>query len=153
MGDRSLKDFLARARSVPSQSFKIADSLGCLTPSTWGCRAYSVVLMAQGFCRQLPRIYTIVQDGLRAEAASVRVPFLNGLIEILKNNSMLLTRMRNIEFLLMRLIHWSFRYSTRGCFDMHAECLDRYSFTVQTMNLRHAVPWFWFIDKVTETLS
>jgi len=34
MIDRSLKDFLARARSVPSQSFKIADSLGCQMPST-----------------------------------------------------------------------------------------------------------------------
>lgn len=60
--------------------------------------------MAQGFCRQLPRIYTIVQDGLRAEAASVRVPCLKGLIGILENNSMLLARTRNIEFLLMRLI-------------------------------------------------
>jgi len=104
MGDRSLKDFLARACSVPSQSFKIADSLGRQTPSTRGCRTYSVVLMAQGFCRQLPRIYTIVQDGLGAEAASVRVPCLKGLIGILENNSMLLARMRKIEYLLMRLI-------------------------------------------------
>ncbi len=60
--------------------------------------------MAQGFCRQLPRIYTTVQDGLGAEAASIRVPCLKGLIGILENNSMLLARMRKIEYLLMRLI-------------------------------------------------
>lgn len=60
--------------------------------------------MTQGICRQLPGIYTIVQDFLRAEAASVRVPCLKGLIGILENNSMLLACTRNIEFLLMRLI-------------------------------------------------
>lgn len=104
MVDRSLKGFLARAHSTASQSSKITESLGCQTSSTRGCRAYSVILMAQGFCRQLPRIYAIVREGLGDEAACVRITCLKGLIGILKNNSMLLARARNIESFLWRLI-------------------------------------------------